>query len=80
MHKKLKESKAQVDQIMTIINKIWKILQKQILDPQQRRLYFDKNSAEDRELKKLLKENEHLRSKKEGKSRLLLNLGGILDL
>lgn len=80
MYKKLKDSKNQIDRIMIIINKVWKIMQKQIMDPQQRRLYFDKNSLEETTLKKLLKENEKLRSKRESKTKLLENLGSILDI
>lgn len=80
MYKKLRDSKNQIDRIMIIINKVWKIMQKQIMDPQQRRLYFDKNSLEETTLKKLLKENEKLRSKRESKTKLLENLGSILDI
>jgi hypothetical protein len=80
MHKKLKESKGQVDKIMGIINKIWKVMYKQIMDPYQRRKYFDKNSLEEINFKKLLKENEKLRSNKESKLKLLSNLGQIMDI
>jgi hypothetical protein len=80
MYSKLKESKHRIDKIMVIINKVWKIMQKQIMDPQQRRLYFDKNSSEETTLKKLLKENEKLRRKGESKTKLLENLGNILDI
>lgn len=51
MQKKLKESKHQTEKIMSIVNKVWKIMQKQVMDPQQRRLYFDKNSPDEIELK-----------------------------
>lgn len=78
--KKLKESKENIDMIMNIIKKFWRILQKQILDPYQRRFYFDKNSPEENDLKTLLKENDHLRSNKESKIVLLQNLGQILEL
>lgn len=80
MHKKLKESKHQTEKIMNIVNKVWKIMQKQVMDPQQRRLYFDKNSPDEIELKKLLKENELLRSKRETRPKLLQNLADILEL
>jgi hypothetical protein len=77
---KLKESRSQIDKIMGIINKVWKILQKQILSSQMRRQYFEKNSPEELELKKLLKENEQLRSNSESRFQMLDNLGAILDI
>ena len=80
MKAKLKESRVQIDKIMSIINKVWKILQKQILNSQQRRQYFEKNSPEEMQLKKLLKENEVLRSSHESRFKMLDNLGAILDI
>jgi len=80
MKNKLKESQKQIDKIMSVIRKFWKIIQKQILDPYQRRFYFDKNSPEEINMKKLLKENEYFRSKKENSGPLLENLGMILDI
>ena len=77
---KLKESKMQTDKMMGIINKVWKTVNKQIVDRSQRRLYFDKNSIEEIELKRLLKENEGIRSRRESKSKLLDNIENILDL
>lgn len=76
----LQESKENIDLIMSVIKKFWKVLQKQILDPYQRRFYFDKNSQEESDLKNLLKENEKLRSSKADKTKLLKNLGQILEL
>lgn len=49
--KKLRESQKNIDKIMSVIKKFWKILQKQIMDPYQRRFYFDKNSPEEISLK-----------------------------
>lgn len=80
MKSKLKESKNKIEKIIGVINKVWKILQKQIVGSQQRRLYFDKNSAEEIKLKKLLKENEQLRNSNESRFVMLDNLGAILDL
>lgn len=77
---KLMEANYHIEMIMGIINKVWKVMQKQIMDPQVRRVYFEKNSPEEAQLKKLLKENELLRKKKESKLKRLVNLGSILDL
>ena len=51
LNKKLKDSKHEIEKIIKVINKMWKIIQKQIMDPHQRRTYFDKNSNEELELK-----------------------------
>lgn len=80
MESKLKESRSQIDKIIGVINKVWRILQKQILSSQQRRQYFEKNSPEELELKRLLKENEELRIKHESRFKMLDNLGAILDI
>lgn len=77
---KLKESKNQTDKIMSIVNKVWKVMHKQIIDRSQRKNYFSKNSAEETELKRLLKENEDIRNRRESKTKLLENIDHIFDL
>lgn len=65
---------------MNIINKVWKVMQKQIIDRSQRKTYFEKNSSEEIELKRLLKENEDIRTRRESKIKLLENIDNIFDL
>ena len=55
-------------------------MQKQIIDRSQRKTYFEKNSPEETELKRLLKENEDIRTRRESKIKLLENIDNIFDL
>lgn len=63
-----------------VLEKLWKIVQRQLVDSHQRRAYFEKNSVEDVKIKKLLRENEKIKVNREGKTRLLYNLEEILDI